>query len=97
MKSLPSGEYVISGRSDGNGAGSGDFLLLTLSEDFSSCGNLITHDVAVQSRDVTHHSDRVFQDIAFNEDLTYSATISYTDITPTSTDIMPQFTTFNGK
>ena len=72
-------------------------LLLSLSQDFSSCGNLITHDIGVPTRDVTHHSDLVFQDIAFTEDFSYAASIPYSDVTPTVTDLLPQLTASNGK
>ena len=51
-----------------NSYGNNDFVLLTLSRDFESCGNLIANDIALPSLDVTSHADLIFQDIALTQD-----------------------------
>ena len=77
--------------------GNSDFVLLTLSEDFESCGNLIANDVALPSLDITTHAGLSFHDIAFAQDFSYSATIPYNAVTPTDTNILPQLSSTNGK
>ena len=87
----------MSGQSDDYGAGGSDFVLLTLSQDLEDCGNLIANDIALQVTDVTSHADLLFQDIALTLDFSYAATIPYSTVTPTITDILPQLSSTNGK
>ena len=88
---------MISGHSNGYGAGKRDFFFLTLSQDFSSCSNLITNDISLESSDVTSHADLIFQNLAFTEDFSYSGSIPYTNVAPTVTDILPQLGSLEGK
>ena len=94
---LSSGGYALSGETDGFGAGSDDFILFTVSEDFKSCGNLIANEIALQHSDVTNDADLLFQDIALTEDFSYSATIPYNPVTPTVSDILLLLSEVNGK
>ena len=96
IESLPSGGYVMSAYS--SSYGNYDFVLLTLSQNFESCSNLIANDTALLSLDVTSHADLIFQDIALTQDFSYAATIPYSTVTPTiTTDILPQLSSTNGK
>ena len=97
LERLPSGGYVVSGQSDGYGAGGSDFVLLTLSQDLEECGNLIANDIALQVTDVTSHADLLFQAIALTDDLSYGATIPCNPVSPIVTDILPQLTSQSGK
>ena len=87
----------MSGYTNGYGAGDYEFMLLTLSEEFETCGSLIEHVIALQILDVTSHANVVFQNIAFTEDFSYSASIPYNTVTPTVSDTMLQISSQIGK
>ena len=78
------------------GAGNKDFLLFTYIEGQQICSNLVTHDVAIQVRDITSHPDLIFQDFTYTENLSYGSTVPYNAVTPSETDVISQVSMFDG-
>ena len=92
IKASQSGGYALSGATLSGGVNSHDFVLLTLSSDFSYCGNLVFEEVTFIITDFTHHPDLIALDPDFQSAID-SISLTVHSVAITHSDLVPSLNT----